>query len=281
MTDLTGKVYVVTGANGGLGKATVLGLAKLGATVVMLCRDQKRGEAAQNEVKAASNSSTVDLFLADLAVMKSVREAAAHIQAKYARLDGLINNAAVYKSKRVETADGLEMMFATNHLAHFLLTNLFLEKLKASAPARVINVTAPTTTKLNFDDLQGKQRFSGFSAFGASKMCNLLFSYELARRLAGTGVTSNALHPGLMKSNLMDDLPQPFRWALNLMSSTPEKAAQGIVNLAAAPQFEGVTGKFFKGDKELTPAAYALDEQNQKRLWEISEKLTGITAAAS
>ncbi len=274
--NMAGRVCLITGASGGLGKATALGLARLGATVVMACRDKARGEADRSEIEAASSNSDVKLIALDLASQQSVREMAANFKTEYGQLDVLINNASVFKGKRTTTPDGLETMFATNHLGHFLLTNLLLDQLKASPQARIINISAPTTTKLNFDDLQGEKKFSALSAFGASKMCNLLFTYELARRLAQTKVTSNALHPGLMKSNLMSEAPTPLRWLLRLISTTPERASAGLLYLASLPEVAGVTGKFFKGNKISSSAAYSRDEDMQTRLWDVSMELTGL-----
>jgi NAD(P)-dependent dehydrogenase (short-subunit alcohol dehydrogenase family) len=212
----------------------------------------------------------------DLASQQSVRELAARFKAEYGRLDVLINNASVFKGVRQVTPEGLEVMFATNHLGHFLLTNLLLEELKASPQARVINITAPSTSKLNFDDLQGERKFSALSAFGASKMCNLLFTYDLARRLKGTQVTSNALHPGLMKSSLMSEAPAPIRWLTRLFSSTPERASVGLLHLASSAELASVTGKFFKGMKLSNSSAYSRDESVQRRLWEVSADLVGL-----
>jgi NAD(P)-dependent dehydrogenase (short-subunit alcohol dehydrogenase family) len=281
--DLSGKVCLVTGASGGLGKATALGLARLGATVVMGCRDKARGEADRAEIASATGNPNVKLMLLDLASLQSVREMASRFKGENARLDVLINNASVFKGKRTVTPDGLEAMFATNHLGHFLLTNLLLDELKASQQARVINISAPTTTKLDFDDLQGEKKFSALSAFGASKMCNLLFTYELARRLAGTNVTSNALHPGLMKSNLMKEASAPIRWLTGLLSTTPARASESLVYLAASPAVASITGKFFKGKKVSSSSAYSQDEAVQKRLWavsmELSDRLTETSSA--
>ncbi|HKP53892.1 MAG TPA: SDR family oxidoreductase [Chloroflexia bacterium] len=274
--NMAGRVCLITGASGGLGKATALGLARLGATVVMACRDKARGEADRAEIEAASGNSSVKLIALDLASQQSVREMAANFKAEYGQLDVLINNASVFKGKRTTTPDGLETMFATNHLGHFLLTNLLLDDLKASPQARVINISAPTTTKLDFDDLQGEKKFSALSAFGASKMCNLLFTYELARRLDGTSVTVNALHPGLMKSNLMSEAPTPLRWLLRLISTTPERASVSLVDLASSPKVASITGEFFKGSKTARSSAYSHDEDVQGRLWDVSMKLTGL-----
>lgn len=272
---IAGKVVMVTGANAGIGKATATALAKEGANVIMVCRDLVRGAAALDDVQAAAPHSKIDLLIADLSVPSSVRAMVASFYQKYERVEVLINNAAVYKAQHTLTADGLELMFATNHLGHFLLTNLLLDRFKPGA--RIIHVTAPSTSNLNFDDLQGKQKFSPLNAFGASKMCNLLFNYALADRLAGTGVTSNALHPGLIKSNLTGEMPALLRWGVNLVSRPPERAAAAALYLASSSALEGVTGKFFKGKQEIAPAAYALDKQVQDRLWQESEKLAGLS----
>jgi len=275
-TRMAGRVCLVTGASGGLGKATALGLARLGATVVMGCRDESRGEADRAEIASASGNDNIKLLLLDLASQSSVREAADSFKKEHGRLDVLVNNASIYKGKRTTTPDGLEAMFATNHLGHFLLTNLLLDALKASPQARVINIAAPSSVKLNFDDLQGEKRFRPLVAFGASKMCNLLFTYELARRLRDTKVTSNALHPGLMKSSLMREAAAPIRWLTGLLSTAPEKASTSVIFLALSPKIASVTGKFFKGTKTAKSAAYSHDEAIQKRLWDVSLELTKL-----
>ena len=273
---MEGKVCLVTGGNAGLGRATALGLARSGATVVLACRDGARGEAARREVAAATGNDAVDLLVVDLSVQRSVRDMAAAFAGKYGTLDVLINNAAVFTNRRTLTPDGLETMFATNHLGHFLLTNLLLDRLRAGAPGRVVAVTAPSTTRLDFDDLQGARRFSALTAFGASKMCNLLFTFELARRLAGTGVTANAFHPGLVKSNLMQEAPAPVRWLSRLLSASPERASEALVAFAASEEAGSSTGKFYKGRKTIEADPYARDQEVQRRLWEVSAQLTGV-----
>ena len=276
VASMAGRICLITGASGGLGKATALGLARLGASVIMACRDEARGEVDRAEVETTSGNREVQLVVLDLASQQSIREVAARIKAERGRLDVLINNASVFKGKRSVTPEGLETMFGTNHLGHFLLTNLLLDELKASPQARVITITAPSTTRLNFDDLQGERKFNALSAFGASKMCNLLFTYELARRLAGTQVTSNALHPGLMKSNLMSEAPAPIRWLTRLFSSTPERASLSLLHLASSPKLASVSGQFFKGMKPSSSSAYSRDEQVQRRLWDVSAQLVGF-----
>ena len=270
------KVALVTGANRGLGKAVAEGLARLGATVVLGCRDGDRGEAARAVIRGATGNPRVEVLRIDLADQQWIRAAVAAFLATHDRLDVLINNAAVYKTERTRTRDGLEAMFATNHLGPFLLTNLFRQTLTTSAPARVLTITAPSTTQLNFDDLQSAQQWSAYRAFGASKMCNLLFTYELARQLEGTGVTVNAVHPGLVKSNLLQEAPRPVRWLANLVSASPAKAAAGPVYLASAPAVASVTGKFFKGKRQIDASPYARDPDVQRRLWEVSSALTHL-----
>jgi retinol dehydrogenase 14 len=256
-SEMHDKVCIVTGSSSGLGKATALSLAKLGATVILACRDKQRGQAALEEIRAMSGNESLDLMLVDLAAQDSVRRMADEFLKRYDRLDVLINNAGVFKNERALTADGLETMFATNHLGAFMLTNLLLDRLKANAPSRILTISAPSTTPLNFDDLQGAQKFNAFEAFGASKMCNLLFTYELARRLAGTQASANAIHPGLVKSQIMREATAPVRWLTYLMSSAPEKAARVPVYYASSSEVEGVSGKFFKGKRTIESNAYS------------------------
>jgi NAD(P)-dependent dehydrogenase (short-subunit alcohol dehydrogenase family) len=242
----------------------------------MLARNPAKANAAADAVRSAANNPRVHALLADLGDMASVRKAAAEFKVSHDRLDVLLNIAALFKSTRAVTVDGLEAMFATNHLGPFLLTNLLLDVLKRSAPARVINVTAPSTTELDFDDLQGQQKFSALRAFGASKMCNLLFTHELARRLDGTGITVNALHPGLVKSELMREAPLPIRVLVRLVSKSPDAAAAALLHLGSSPALEQVTGRFFKVKQEMHSPRYSLDEAVQHRLWEKSVELVGL-----
>lgn len=270
------KVVLVTGANRGLGKAMAEGLTRLGATVVLGCRDPVRAEAAQGAIRQATGNPRVEVLRLDLADQQSIRTAVHAFKNTYDRLDVLINNAAVYMAKRTLTRDGLEAMFATNHLGPFLLTNLLYDLLELPTPSRILTITAPSTTKLNFDDLQGTQHWNALHAFGASKMCNLLFTFELARRLEGTGVTVNAVHPGLVKSSLMREAFPPIRWLTNLVASSPEKAAAGPVHLASAPEVAEVTGSFFKGKQQIAASDYACAPAVQRRLWRVSAKLVHL-----
>ncbi len=277
--DMTGKVCLITGANSGIGKATALGLAKLDATVVIVSRDKDKGEAALLEIRTRSGNKNVDAMVADLSSQDSVRELAHDFKARYKKLHVLVNNAGVFLPKRVPTVDGLEATFATNHLGHFLLTNLLLDVLKVSAPSRIINITssAHRGTEMDFEDLQGEKKYSGWNAYSQSKLANVLFTYQLAKLLEGTGVTVNCLHPGVVRtgfgkdqSGLMSTLIRvgsPF-----MMSS--EKAARAAIYLAASPKLEGVTGKHFSKGREERSSAESYDMASAERLWKISAELT-------
>src|SRR5713226_8121955 len=196
VSSMNGKVCLVTGGNSGIGKETALGLATLGATVVIVSRDRGKGEAAVSDIRRKSGSQNVNLIVADLSSIDVVRQLAQEFRSKYDKIHVLVNNAGIFLPKRVTTADGLEATFATNHLGHFLLTNL----LHANAPSRILNITsdAHKGAEIDFEDLMGEKKFSGFKAYGQSKLANVLFTYELARRLEGTGVTVNCLHPGVV-----------------------------------------------------------------------------------
>src|SRR5215211_2695241 len=276
------KVFVVTGVTSGIGKALAINLAKTGEIVVLVAHDAERGKTALEELGLAAQNPNLDLQLCDLSVLSSVRNLAEILKSRYETIDVLINNAGVYKRKRVVTVDGFEEMFATNHLGPFLLTNLMLETLQAAVQAngsaRVLNITAPSTIQLNFDDLQGERSFTSLNAFGATKMANLLFTFELARRLENTGITVNAIHPGLARSGLMKESFFLMRLLTRLASPAPEKVTGAILQAAIAPEFEKTTGTFLHHGKAIEVPAYAHDRTAQQRLWEISEKLTGLTS---
>lgn len=268
------KVYMVTGVTSGLGKAIALELAKTGGTVIMVAHDMDRGKYVGDEIASATQNPKLDMQLCDLSNISSVRNLATVLNSRYNNIDVLINNAAVYKSRREISLDGFEKMFATNHLGPFLLTYMLLDRLLASGSARIINITAPSTVELNFDDLQSENRFNPMRTFGATKMANLLYTFELARRLENTGVTVNAFHPGLVRSSLMKEAFAPIRFLSWLLASPPKLAAQEVVRMATALEFETITGKFLRKGKEFEAAEYARDPANQQRLWQISETLT-------
>jgi len=273
--SLVGRVCMVTGATGALGAAVSTALVRRGATVVLVSRDETRGRALVTSVRQATGAGSVELLQADLSDLRSVRNMARSFREQHPRLDVLVHTAAVFTRKRTETADGFELMFATNFLGPFLLTNLLVPALRFAAPSRVITVSAPTTSELDFEDLQSKNRWRPLHAFGASKMADLLFTYALARRLEGMEVRANAVYPGLMKSGLMRELSAPARFFVGLASKPPERAAEAVASLASSPKFERVTGRFFKGTQVAESNAYSRDPQVQKRLWKESERLIG------
>ena len=270
------KVCMVTGANRGLGKATAMGLAKLGATVILICRDKTRGQEAQDEIKKATNNDSVKLLLGDLSNLSSVRNLATEFNSTFDSLNVLVNAAAIFAPHQTLTPEGNELMFATNYLGPFLLTNLLLEQLKKGAPSRIIVLSAPSTTKIDFENLKGEKHFSALNAFGASKMADMLFTYELARRMKGSGVTANVLFPGVMKTDLMRNAPLFARFITKLIGKSPEKGAEAAVYTVSSPDVEGETGRFFKGKGISNSNAYSNDPAIQQRMWSESLKLTGL-----
>lgn len=282
--SMAGRVCLVTGANSGIGKITALALAKRGATVVMVCRSRERGEAAQQEIIAESGNKNVDLLLADLSSLASARAMVDEFKSNYDRLHVLVNNAGALFSDRKESADGLEMTFALNHMGYFVPTVLLLDTLKVSAPARVINVSsdAHRTGRVDFDDLQSKRRYSSFPTYAKSKLENILFTVELARRLQGTGVTVNALHPGFVRTNFGGNtsgggiVTAIFRLFVKFFAIPPDKGAETSVYLATSPEVEGVTGQYFDKKKAVEPARQAREMETARRLWEESERIAGM-----
>jgi len=268
------RICLVTGATSGIGKATAQTLAAMGSTTVLVARDPAKGETTANEIRRATGNDRVEVSIADLSSQASIRTLAGAFERSHDRLDVLVNCAGTFFRTRRTTIDGIEMTFALNHLAYFLVTNLLLDRLTRSPSARVLNVTAPATTKVDFDDLQGERRYRPFTAFGASKVENLMFTFELARRLEGTQIRVNAVHPGRVRSNLMHDAPAPFRVLTRLVSDSPARAGAAIAQLATAPEYAGKTGRLYHNGKEIEAPARSRDESLQRRLWEVSEQLT-------
>lgn len=275
--EMTGKVYLVTGANAGIGRATALGLAQLGAKVVMVARNRERGEAAQVDIQKESDNEQVDLLLADLSVQADIRQLAKDFKERYTRLDVLINNAGIIPPARSVTVDGLETQFAVNHLAYFLLTNLLLDVLKASAPARVVNVSSGVhhSATIDFDDLQSTRSYSARGAYNRTKLMNVLFTYELASRLEGTGVTANCLHPGAVATNMLADYRGIPRGEPAGGVSLAEGARTSIY-LATSAEVEGVGGKYFDNMRAVRSSELSYDSELAKRLWQVSAELTGL-----
>ena len=270
---------MVTGGTSGIGKATVLALAAMGSTTVLVCRDPAKGEATADEVRLATGNDRVEVLVADLSSQASIRALVDALRTEHDHLDVLVNCAGAFFRERQVTVDGLEMTFALNHLAYFLLTNLLLDSLRRSESARILNVTAPATTKINLDDLQSERRYRPFTVFGASKVANLMFTFELARRLADTAITVNAVHPGRVRSNIMQEAPAPFRLLTRLLSSSPERAGAAIAALATSPDYTDRTGRFYRDAKEIRASAAATNVALQRRLWEASEELTSLRSA--
>jgi len=280
---MQGKACMVTGANSGIGKATALGLAQVGANVVMVARDRARGEVAQNEVKAKSGNNSVDLLVADLSSQQSIRKLVENFKQHYKQLHVLINNAGVFMLTRRETVDGLEITFAVNYLAPFLLTNLLLDVLKASAPARIVNVSSEAHENgyIKMDDLQAKKNYRPFRAYGQSKLALVMFTYELARRLQGTGVTANCLHPGFVATNIGQSGVVPVarpvaKFVLSFLGISPEEGAKTSIYLATSTDVEDVTGKYFVKSVISRSAPISYDESLQRQLWEESAKLVKL-----
>ena len=287
MTDLSDRNALVTGANSGLGKAVAQDLAANGARVLMLVRDAGRGEAARAEIVAATGNSRVELVLCDLSSQAEVRRAAAEVRAGVEALHWLVNNAGTAFRSRGLSADGIERSLAVNHLAPFLLTNLLLDRLRDGAPARIVNVGTRIDTAMDFDDLNWERRpYRMMQAYGQSKLGNIHFTRELARRLQGSGVTVNCVFPGVFRSNLGGtDGAQGLFWkAVGLLLgwalSPPEKAARRVLYLLTSPQVADISGGYF-GDRKPIPApAQADDPAANARLWSISERLVGLDRGA-
>lgn len=281
-SDLTGKTCIITGANSGIGKATALGLAKMGTRLVMVCRDHERGEEAQEEIIAESGNGDVELMIGDMSSQDSVRKLAREFQKTHQELELLINNAGVYLTKRVTTTEGLEATLATNLLGPFLLTNLLLGVLKASAPSRIVNVSsdAHKGVRMNFDDLQSEKKFSSWQAYGQSKLGMILFTRELSKRLFGTGVTVNSVHPGVVRTHFAKNngglVALGFR-IIGVFFISPSTSAKRVLYVATSPDLNNVSGKYFSKMREEKSSRESYDNVVAERLWQISEQLTGLS----
>lgn len=280
-----GKVTLVTGANAGMGRAIATDLARQGSTVVMVARDPRKGEEARREIARITGNDSIDLLIADLSSQRAIRQLAQEFQRRYSRLDVLVNNAGAHVQERRMSPDGIEMNLAVNHLSAFLLTNLLLDTLRASAPARIVNVASASMTKtIDLDDLQSERTFKPFAVYGQAKLAIVLCTYALARRLAGTGVTVNALHPGITATKIIGDvappLARPFMGLIKPFLLSPERGARAALYLATSPAVEAVSGKYFRKGKEARSVPISYDEAVQERIWAISAQLTALAVEA-
>ena len=281
---MTDKVCLITGANAGIGKAAATGLARMGARVAMVCRSQERGESARAEIAADSGNDGVDLLIADLSSQGSIRKLVRTFKSRYSRLHVLINNAGTITFRRRLTVDGIETQFAVNHLAPFLLTNLLLDDLKSSTPARVVTVSSQVHSKspLTLDDFTPDLDYTASQVYRKTKLANILFTYELARRLDGTDISATCLHPGVIATKLLDDYMGGSHEAGfgsgATFGSSPEEGASAVLYAAVSPEVEGLTGKYFIDNavRETAPVTY--DEEHSRWLWDTSDALTCLTA---
>ncbi len=276
---MKGKICMITGANSGIGKATAKGLAKMNAKIVMICRNKERGELAQKEIIEETGNNNIDLLLYDLSSQEEIRKMVSEFTNKYQNLHVLINNAGVMLKKRTISVDGFEMNFAVHVLAPFLLTNLLLDVLKKSAPSRIINVTsaAHKRAKMDFDDLQSEnKKYRLFTVYGTSKLGEMLFTYELSRNIEGTGVTVNAVHPGIVNTNLGRDQSKFSQWFARKFFKSPEEGAQTSIYLASSPEVEGITGNYFANKQPKESSEESYNKDYAKKLWQVAEKMTRL-----
>jgi NAD(P)-dependent dehydrogenase (short-subunit alcohol dehydrogenase family) len=280
-TSLNGRICVVTGANRGIGRATAGGLAQLGATLILVCRRKEDGLAVARDI-AAQGHPDPDVVAADLSSQAAIRRAASEIRERHSLLHVLVNNAGIIPGRREVTVDGLEMQFAVNHLAYYLLTNLLLPQILKGAPARIINVSSGVHSQadLDFQDLQSKRRYDAKEVYSRTKLANILFTYELARRLEATGVTVNCLTPGVVATRMLADymgVPQGRGTADSTFGATPEEGAQTSIYLASSPDVERVTGKYFVDQEAVSSSRASHDAAAARRLWDVSAGLTGLS----
>jgi NAD(P)-dependent dehydrogenase (short-subunit alcohol dehydrogenase family) len=282
---MEGKICLITGGTNGIGKSTAQELARLGAMVVIVGRNAQKTSRVVGEIRAASGNNNVDSLLADLSSQQEVRRIADEFKSRYSQLHVLLNNAGGTFTTRQLSVDGIEMTFALNHLAYFLLTNLLLDTIKASAPARIINVSSDAHSggKIDFDNLQGERSYSSFGPYGNSKLANILFTTDLARRLEGTGVTVNALHPGLTSTGFGKNNPgllmKIMGVVIPLIARSPEKGAETSIYLAASPGVQSISGKYFVDCKVTQPASQAADTVVARKLWDVSAEMVHLTIA--
>ncbi len=276
--SMRGKVCIVTGANSGIGKETVAELAKMGASPVMVCRNREKGEAELSEARKESGNDSVDLLIADLSSLQSVRGLVDEFRKKYSSVHVLVNNAGLFNVRRHLTVDGYEMTFAVNYLSPFLLTNLLLDRLKQSAPSRIVNVSSVGhyNGHINFDDLQAEKSYGGWAAYSQSKLALVLFTRLLARKLEGTWVTVNSLHPGTVATNIWSRPAGPLGFIMKipkLFMTGPREGAETPVYLASSPEVNDVSGEYFEKKKAKKSSEESYDEGIAEKLWNVTMQL--------
>jgi NAD(P)-dependent dehydrogenase (short-subunit alcohol dehydrogenase family) len=279
---MRGKICLITGGTSGIGKQTAIELARKGASIVLASRSQEKCEQTAQEIQAETGNSGIDYLVADLSSQADICRIASEFKDRYSRLDVLVNNAGAAFLRRQLSADGIEKTFALNHLGYFLLTNLLLEMMIKSSPARIVNVSSGSHfgKRLDFDDLELEKGYNPMEAYARSKLANIYFTYELDRRLAGTGVTATAINPSMVNTgiwrNIGPVIGRVVSWLVSRKAQTPEEGAQGVIHLASSPEVAGVSGKYFRKVVEMDSDPITYDQEIAGRLWEVSEKMTGL-----
>lgn len=273
------KNIILTGATSGIGKALAFKIAKKGHSLILISRNLKKGQDTVKEIQKATHNKNLYLLQADLSSLKSIKKVCDEILSEFNSIDVLINNAGISLQKRELSLDGIEKVFATNYLGHFNLTNLLLEKIKLSSPSRIINITSQAQKEIDFDDIMSEKNYNQMSVYSKSKSANIMFTFELARRLKNTGVTVNCVHPGVVNTNIYDNINFIAKVVVKMISVffiSPDKSADKILPLILDDKYENTTGKYFIDLKETNPKSYNFDEEKQKLLWEISKNLTEL-----
>ncbi|MCS6809174.1 MAG: SDR family oxidoreductase [Bacteroidota bacterium] len=272
--NLEGKICLITGATSGIGKETARALASMGAHIILPARNLERAERVKADILQTTPRAAIEIMECELASFASITSFVQSFKARYSNLHILINNAGLIETKRKLSRDGIEMTFAVNHLAPFLLTKLLLDTIQRSTPARIINVSSEAhhSTTINFDDIEGKKHYNGWRAYAQSKLANILFTRHLAIMLQGTGISVNCLHPGVVATDLFDVIPAPFNFLIKLFMISPAKGAETTIYLASSPEVEGITGEYFDKKKIAIPSIVARDADIAARLWQLSEQ---------